>query len=188
MHTKLFSLISSIQPPSVDLSEALHLCIHEEALPKRSVILKEGETCNRMFFIEKGFVRAFYYKQEQEVTSWFMQEDEFIISVYSFFNQKPSKENIELLEDSVLISIKFSDLQQIYKKFPEFNYVGRVLTERYYCLSEERLITMRMQSTREKYDMMMQTYPEIFNRAPLKYIASYLGMKPETISRLRASK
>lgn len=185
MFDNLFSLVSSIQIPSPQLVEVLVPCLKKECLPKKTLLLKVGDVCSRMYFVEKGFIRAFYSKGNREITSWFMQENEMIIAVSSFYNQKPSTENVELLEDAVLISISFADLQSLYERFPEFNLVGRVLTEKYYCLSEERLANMRMQTTREKYETLLLTYPEIFNRAPLKYIASYLGMKPETISRLR---
>ncbi len=115
-----------------------------------------------------------------------MQENDLILSVYSFFKQKPSYENIELLEDATLISISYADLQKMYMLFPEFNFFGRVLTENYYVKSEERLISLRMLSSQERYNTLLAAYPHIFNRVPLKHIASYLGMTPETLSRLRA--
>lgn len=185
MFSSLFSFVSTIQVPTPALAEAIASCLRKESFLKKTLLLKEGLVCDRLYFIEKGFVRAYYYKHEQEITSWFMQENEMIISVYSFFNQQPALENIETIEDSTLISISFDDLQRLYRLYPEFNFIGRVMAERYYCLSEERLMTMRMQSTQEKFDTLLRSHPEIMSRAALKHIASYLGMKPETLSRLR---
>ena len=115
-----------------------------------------------------------------------MGDGDFIISVHSFFQQTPSYECIELLEEASLISISFQDLQAMYHRHVEFNVVGRVLTEKYYGLSEERLIHLRMQTARERYASLLAAHPAVFQRASLKQIASYLGIPPETLSRLRA--
>jgi CRP-like cAMP-binding protein len=151
------------------------------------MLLRRGEICKNLYFIEKGFVRAYYDKDGQEVTSWFMQENDLIVSVHSFFRQQPSHENIMLLEKTTLTSISYEDLQALYRQFPRFNYTGRLLTENYYVLSEERLISMRMQSAQERYIALLRKYPQILRRAQLNQIASYLGMKPETLSRLRGN-
>jgi len=109
-----------------------------------------------------------------------------MVSVSSFFDQKTSQESIELLEETVLLSIHYEDLNQIYQKSPEFNYIGRCITQHYYGLSEQRSWSLRRQTAQDRYHHWVKENPNLLDRIPLKHVASYLGMKPETLSRLRS--
>ena len=80
----------------------------------------------------------------------------------------------------------YQDLQWLYQQYPEFNFVGRVLTERYYVRGEARAIALRRQTALERYETLLETNPQLLHRAHLKHIASFLGMAPETLSRLRS--
>ena len=117
-----------------------------------------------------------------------MKEGDVIVSVESFFNQSISYENIQALEDSILLFITYDELQFLYNNFPEFNFVGREVLQKYYQLSEQRLYSLRMQRASEKYNFLMNHFPQIIQRVPSKYIASYLGITEETLSRIRAQK
>jgi CRP-like cAMP-binding protein len=150
---------------------------------KKDFLLKAGHISDKIFFIERGLVRCFYDKSEKEVCSWFMKENDCIISVESFFQQKESYENIQALEETDAYFIEYNELQFIYQNFPEFNFIGRVLTEKYYALSEQRLYSLRMQNASERYRFLMENYPELIQRVPSKYLASYLGISEETLSR-----
>jgi len=112
--------------------------------------LEQGKTCKFLNFLESGFVRAFYYKDGKEITSWFAFENDIVTSMYSFTAQKPSFENIEIIENSVLHSIHFDQLQQLYQQFPEFNLIGRLITEKYFIELEERIFSLQIKSAKER--------------------------------------
>lgn len=114
-----------------------------------------------------------------------MKEGDVMISVRSFYKRIQSEEYIEVLENSELHYLNFIDLQHIYYNFPEFNLIGRILTERYYILSEERNYNLRFNTAQERFEILKKNNPEIINRVPAKYIASYLGITEETLSRIR---
>ncbi len=104
------------------------------------------------------------------------------------FIKCPGHENIRAMEDSVLYYIEYEELQFLYYHCPEFNFIGRILTEKYYQLSEQRLYSLRMQKASEKYNFIMNHFPQIILRVPCKYLASYLGITEETLSRIRAAR
>lgn len=155
--------------------------------PKGKLLLKQGKMCKHMYFLESGFARAFYYKQGKDVTSWFAVENDVVTSMYAFTAQKPSFENIEILEDSILHYISYSQLQQLYQKFPEFNLAVRLIIEKYYIELEERTLSFQIQSARERYQFILNNQPGLLQRASLGHIASYLGISQETLSRVRAN-
>jgi CRP-like cAMP-binding protein len=167
------------------LQEYLASALKTLIIQKKELLLKEGQICRQICYIEKGMVRCFYNLHEKEVSSWFMKEGDIIISVDSFFRQKPSYESIQVLEDCTLISLGYEELQYCYKTFYELNYIGRVLTERYYALSEQRLYSLRMQRAPERYEYLLENFPDLIKRVPSKYLASYLSISEETLSRIK---
>ena len=184
----LLQSLNFITPLSSKIQERLNDCLVEERFPKKHVLVKEGSTAKRIYFINSGFARAYYYRDGKEFTSWFMGTGDFMISVYSFFTQNPAVENIELLEDTTLISLTWTQLQNVYADFPEFNFVGRLITEKYYMMSEERAILHRTLSAQERYKTLLKTFPQIMQKAKLGMIASYLDMSQETLSRIRGTR
>ena len=181
----LFKTLNSIHILSTELQARITENAVEENIPKKTILLKAGMVSHRIYFIKKGFVRAFYYKNGHPYTSWFMGDGEIIISVYSFFSRKPSFENIEVLDDCTLQSISWDQLQDIYQKFPGFNITGRLITELYYIRSEERAIDLQTLTATQRYKKLIATYPAITQIASLGQIATYLGVKQETLSRIR---
>ena len=180
---ELIQYLNRIYPVPDALREHLIRNLNSKTFFKKDFLLKSGHVSDKIFFIAKGLVRCFYEDHQKEVCSWFMKEGDCIISVESFFQQKPGYENIQALEDTETYYIDYTELQYIYQTFPEFNFIGRVLTETYYILSEQRLYSMRMHSASERYNFLMENLPELILRVPSKYLASYLGIAEETLSR-----
>lgn len=185
----LLQTLNFISPLSAALDKRFRETLVQENLPKRHHLLREGQIANKIYFINHGFARAYHLtRQGRECTSWFMGQGDLMISVYSFYTQRPAAENIELLEDSELLSMKWNQLQAIYAEFPEYNFTGRLVTEKYYMLSEERTILLRTSTARERYEKLLEMHPGITQRASLGQLASYLGITPETLSRVRGNK
>jgi len=170
---------------SFGLREHIANTLKSKAFTRKDYLLKAGHVCRNIYFIERGLCRCFYMKNDIEVCSWFMQEGDVIVSVESFFDQVDSYESIQALEDTTVHYISFQDLEFIYKNFIEFNFIGRVLLQKYYKMSEQRLHSMRMQSAAERYQYLLRHYPEIVLRVPASDIASYLGITKETLSRIK---
>lgn len=183
--TPLFQTLNSIAILSQPLKDAIACMLVEERVKRKQLILKSGQVSHRIYFIGQGFVRAYYDKGDSTFTNWFMGAGDIIISVYSFFSRKPSFENIEALEDCTLQSITWEQLQSIYKTFPEFNITGRIITEQYYIRTEERAIDLQTLTAQQRYEKLLAQYPGILQKATLGQIATYLGIKQETLSRIR---
>ncbi len=183
----LLLYLNSIHPLTEDLVHYLTTHLKTKELQKKEVLLKKGHIAREICFVESGLLRCFYLVDEKEVSAWFMKEGDVIISVDSFFNQTPGNETIQAIEACTIHYITYEELQFIYANFPEFDVVGRVLTEKYYALSEQRLCAMRMQRALDRYRNLMTNHPEFILRISSKYIASYLGVTEVTLSKIKSS-
>jgi CRP/FNR family transcriptional regulator, anaerobic regulatory protein len=155
---------------------------------KGSILLKEGEVCQSLNFLKTGLVRGFFNQKGKDITSWFAMDNDVATPLYSFVTRKPSSEIMEIMEDSEVYSVSYDDIQQLYRQFPEFNLVGRVLTEKYYVELMARTMSFQFQSAKERYLQLLAHRPELLQRVSLGHIASYLGISQETLSRIRAKK
>ena len=178
---KLFENFDKIKPLSPRLKAYILSILARKTYRKKDIILQEGTTARYIYFIEKGLVRSLKYKRGRQRTGWFMKENDFFVSVRSFFSQTPSVETIEAVEDCILYCISFKQLEEAYREFPEFNLHGRVILQYYYQLSEKRN-DMREQPAIDRLEFLMNDQPELVGRVRDKELASYLGMAPETFS------
>jgi CRP-like cAMP-binding protein len=183
----LLMVLGKIAPLSEPLKRRLSNSLRKECPSKKHLLLRPGDISRRIYFIAKGLARAYFVDHEgKEKTTWFMGTGDVMISVFSFFTRQPAAEYIELLEDSLLLSVNWRQLQGIYHDFPEFNLIGRILTEKYYILSEERMILLRMRKPENRYKLFLKNYAPILQKVPQHLIASFLELTPETLSRVRS--
>lgn len=156
-------------------------------IAKGQFLVAAGEVCRHVFFIQKGAMRAYIQEKKKDITTWITTEGEMITSIRGFDLQQPSLENIQAIEDCQLVGAHYDNLQYCYDNFLEMNIVGRKLLEAYYRSAEERAFIARLSTATGRYQHFVATKGHLINRLPLKYIASYLGMTIETLSRIRSS-
>ncbi len=177
--------LEGIQPLNTEQKENIFSRFSILPVEKDTIILSEGEVCRCLWVVLKGIIRSYHYVGETEVTSRLMKPHHIIISVESFYRQTPAFETLEAVQPSVLACLPYEKLDELYHLFPALNYLGRRLTEHYLFLTEQRLHMLRKQKAIDKYKFFLEQYPNLVNEIPLKYIASYLGINGETLSRVR---
>ena len=185
---KLLALLDSIRPLSAALTVHLESMIRSRTLEKKAFLLKAGHVCRNIAFIESGLLRCYYFEHETDLSAWFMKEGDVVVSVESFFSQRPGSQYIQALEQTRLWYISWQELQQTYREFPEFNITGRIITENYYVQSEQRSRIMRSQRAHERYRYLLENHSELVRRVPSKYLASYLGISEVTLSTIKSKK
>lgn len=183
---RVIALFNRIYPISAGLSENIRQHSKVMTIKKGAQLLSIGETCKAIYFILQGGVRTYYIdKDGNDITSWLLFEGELAISVYSFFSQRRSFEAVEALEKCTLLTLTYEKLSFLYRQYPEFNFIGRHLTEQYYIRSEAKANALRMLSAKERYVDVLQNQSQLLTRVPLRHIASYLGINQSTLSRIR---
>ncbi len=153
---------------------------------KKQLIIKEGETSDAVFFILEGLVRIYYVKEDKEITNWFIKENMLFASTYSILTGNQNYSNYEAIEDSLVLTIKYAVLESFYAKYHQLEYLGRKIVEKYYGTFMKKTYDVLFLSADERYHIFVKEHYDILNRVPLKYIASFLGITQETLSRLRA--
>lgn len=152
---------------------------------KGDFILLQGETERFLSIVLTGCTRHFVLAGDEEKSFDFSFQHEFNCSYSSFIQQEPSLFCIQALEECVLASMHYDFLQQLYQQYPESNRFGRTAVEQYYIWREQREISLMTESAPERYIKLMEKYPIYLEKVPLKYLASYLNIKPESLSRIR---
>lgn len=152
---------------------------------KKHILINENQRHNFAYFVVKGAVRSYYLKDGIEVNTWFAFENDIVGSLYNF-KDLPSRESIELVENSTLISINIMNIKSLMlTNIQVANFINAILEE-YALFLEDKVYYSQMMTSMEKYKILIEREPQIFQRIPLTYIASFLGISRETLSRLRA--
>lgn len=167
-------------------SEEIASYFDEKEIEKSELFLKENQVNNEYLILEHGFMRAFSFDiTGTEVTTAFYSTNQPIFEVASFFNRTPSKENIEALMPCKGWVISFEKLNMLFHGIPEFREFGRSILVKGFATLKLRMLSLITETAEERYAALLQYNPEIFQNAPLKYIASYLGITDTSLSRIR---
>jgi CRP-like cAMP-binding protein len=157
-----------------------------EKIQKGDFLIKEGQICKKIAFVSKGLFRVYYLKDGIEINNCFCLENSITCSFTSFVNQTPSTENIQALEDSVIVTLSFDSLNQLYNKSIQWQTVRRLLTEKECFRLSDRANTLSFETALEKYQNLLRLQPELIQRVSIQYLASYIGVSRETLSRIRS--
>jgi len=155
-------------------------------LKKGEFLLKEGSVCNYYWYVKEGLFRNFYYKDSKEIITFFGYPGTILTSNQSFVLREPCKDNIQAITDAIVYSINREAYSKLYEKSPAIQEIERSLNELYIMWLEERLNLIQFCTAQERYHNLMQHEPFLINQIPVTYLASYLGITLETLSRIRS--
>lgn len=153
---------------------------------KGEMILKEGEICESIYYIDKGLIRQFYYKNEKELTEHIGADGEIFMCIESLFKEEPTKLQVEALEPTIVYLIPKRNLEHVALHNVNIQILYRKILEESLIISQVHADLLRFETAQNRYLRLCKMKPQVVLRAPLVYIASYLQMTPETLSRVRA--
>lgn len=159
----------------------------ERVVPKGELLLKVGDIATSLVLVGKGMLRQYYFKNKKEVTEHFSYEGCVMMCIESMLKQEPSRLQVEALEPTIVYEFDYKHMVKLAEGSMEINRFYRKVLEYSLIVSQIKADSWRFETARERYATLMNTHPEIIKRAPLAYIASYLLMTPETLSRVRAN-
>lgn len=181
----ILELFSAIAPVPEGLADFLLENLQSRTYRKRDYLQKKDRRCDHIWFLETGLVGCFYEKSDKTLCAWFMKEGDIVTSVPAFYKRIPAAESIQALDDTSTLYLTHEQLQECYRLFPAFNLHGRVFTERYYVLAEERMRAFHYQTPVEKYRYLLDHFPELILRVSNTNLASFMGITLETLSRVK---
>lgn len=159
--------------------------LKRKVYPKKTLLLKAGQTENYLSFIEKGIIRFYIEKPEKDITFSFSFGNEFVSAYESFLTQKPAKCHVETLTETVLWQLTYADLQDIYAQTEVGNTIGRHASEALFIEKSKREISLLNNTAEERYLNLFTEQPQLIQLIPQKYLASFIGITPQALSRIR---
>jgi CRP-like cAMP-binding protein len=185
MDNKFVNYFSKISPLSADEAAAIAKSMCVKTFKKGDFLLKEGQVSIDTYFIMEGCVREYILLDGEEKTTNFFTEEQWVISLNNFSSQIPSEINLICVEDTTVSLGNEAQAQLIFKKFPRFETISRAIVEADFAEQKKLLTSYLTDSLEQRYLKLLKSRPDIFQRVPQYQIASYIGVKPESLSRIR---
>lgn len=160
--------------------------VQHQVYTKNEIVLEQGQISRFMYFIEKGIIRQFYYKNGRDITEHFSCEGDIATCIESLFGKEPTTLCIEAIETTSLYLLDYRKWSDLANTYSDINNLLRKILEYKLIISQKKADSWRFESANERYERFCQEYPDVARRVPVAHIASYLLMNPETLSRVRA--
>ena len=185
MENKLLDYFSRIMPISKEEADAIAATMVIKHFKKGDILLKEGQISTEAYFVLEGCVRQYFIVDGEEKTSNFFTEEQWVISLNSFSNNLPSNHYMACATDCYLVVGNREKEEDLYHRFPKLETVSRKVMEKVFTEQQELMATYTTDTPEQRYVKLLNSRPELFQKIPQYQIASYIGVKPESLSRIR---
>ncbi len=186
MYQEVIELFSQFTHLSERDKEIIEEVFTSKSLKKDEYFLKEGDYNRKAAILTKGLVRYFVIRNGEESTLEFTKEKEFITDFPSFAQRGISKQYIQAVEDCELLEVSYDGIQRMYDELSNGNLIGRKILEQRYIISLNQLMSIYMHNPEQRYQQFIEQYKDIAQRIPQYLIASFVGIKPQSLSRIRS--
>jgi CRP-like cAMP-binding protein len=182
----IVNFLKNIMPFNDTDIQLLFPILQYRQVKKHELLLKEGEVCKNVYYLFDGFFRMFYVDYNgNEINYRFSDKNNFLVDFKSFLLQKPSHFYWQAMEQAELLVLPYADIHKLYAASPAWNDFGRLIAERVYLQLNERVEMLLFMTPEERYKYLLDTQPSLFEQVSQFHLSSYLGIKPESLSRLR---
>jgi CRP-like cAMP-binding protein len=185
MHDILIQTLNHIVTLEPDEIEFFKTAFTQTQIKKGDYFLKSGEINNKLGFIQNGLIRYFVFNNDEESTLEFSKEGEFVAEYQSLVQKTESTQCIQAIEDTTMLVMTSENLHKLYDTKKNGDKIGRIVIEHRFNVLVNQLMSIYMHKPDQRYLHFLKTYPDIVQRVPQYYIASYVGVKPQSLSRIR---
>jgi CRP-like cAMP-binding protein len=181
----LHAFVASHVPLSAADWDAIRAAFELSTVRRKGMYLQPGETCDRIAFLAQGCLTASYTTAKADVTTHIFVDGSFVADYYSYLTATPSRQTIRAVEDCALLAADRRAVSHLYESVPVWERLGRMIAEEVYLCAHERTASFLHETPEQRYVKLADTQRELLKRVPQYVIASYLGITPETLSRIR---
>ncbi len=184
-HDFLIKSISSFVKLSEEELDQITNTLQVVTLKRREVLSSIGDVCRKVYFVDSGLLRYYQIVEGEEVTGQFFFEGSWYADLESFVSEKPSRQCAQAIEETRLLAVSRKDLYQLFEDIPKFERFGRLMAENAFIGLRRKIDRISLFTAEEAYLDLIKTRPKVSERVPQHYIASFLGIKPQSLSRIR---